>query len=567
MRTYVVVFRVTALLGLVTGAIARALPWQPTWPGISIQSAWRGAAFGWLLGATLAVPLAWTWSRRSPRSASRTGSRWGRLLGASFTAVAVAPAGLWLIASLPGGPLRKALSSGSAAGAARPNVILITVEALRPDHIGAYGSEDGLTPNLDAFAKGATRYDSAYVSSSWTVPSLAAIMTALLPSQCVIGPPAKRAGSERNLPYRLTGGAPMLSEELGRAGYMTAAEVTNHFLCPEGGWSRGFDCFRNESSGDDPLSDSEDPLSDDADAQHVTERAAQWLSLNRREPFFLWVHYFDPHVPYDSPDTPADIRARYPSGWVAHRRTWLYDMRFAREPERSRYMEFYRWMYAEEVRYTDRWLGGLLKQIKAAGIYDRSLIVITADHGEELLDRTERGGVEHGHSMHEAVLWVPLFVKWPRGVEADSRVGQTVSVVDLHATVLRLAGIPEGKAADHPQLPQRDGAKGDEVFAEWIYYGTEQTALIDDTYKVLYEPTEDGSSGRLQVYDRRTDRQEQHDLAGTPVAGDLRRRLQQLTIAALDRRRSIAGRYGSRPAVLSEKAARELRSLGYIGDH
>jgi arylsulfatase len=479
-------------------------------------------------------------------------------LGLGLTAVALAPVGLWLTIALPGGLLRRAMATGRAAGDSRPNIILITVEAFRPDRIGAYGATAGLTPNLDAFAREATRYESAYVSSSWTVPSLAAQLTGLSPSQCVVGPLARRTGSERTLSYVLAKGAPLLPEKLRRAGYATAAELTNNFLCSEGGWSRGFDCFRNESAEGGPLSEL-------TLAQHVTERASEWLSLNRREPFFLWVHYFDPHVPYDSPDTPPGLRAQYPREWVAHRLVWLSEMRYAREPARSRYMEFCRRMYDQEVRYTDRWVGEMLKSIRAAGLYDRSLIAITADHGEELFDRTERGGVEHGHSMHEAVLWVPLLVKWPQRVQADAQIGQTVSVDDLQATFLHFAGVQGSRNNDPQGLPLRDGFRGDEVFAEWIYYGAEQTALITDDYKIIYDPGTDAATGKFQVYDRRTDREERHDLARSPVATDLRLRLQQLTRAALERRRLTTASYGARPPVLSDKAKRDLRSLGYIG--
>jgi choline-sulfatase len=556
---YLAAVRVAALPGLLIGAALGAYPWHRNWPGLSLLGVWRGAAWGWLLGVALAIPLGWALSRRSCASARRARAGWRRVLGVGLAALALAPVALWLTLLLPGGLLRKAMASGRARGDVRPDLILITIEALRPDRLGAYGSAKGLTPNLDAFARDATRYDAAYVRGPWTLPSLASLFTSLAPSQSLVGPPAEPLTSKPAVSFVLAKHVPMLSEELARAGYATAAELTNHFLSAQRGWSRGFDCYRNESSEDNPVSDL-------TLGQHVTERASEWLRLNRRQPFFLWMHYFDPHVPYDSPDTPPEFRARYPRSWIAHRRTWLQAMRYADEATRSQYMQFYRGMYEEEVRYVDHWVGELLRRIKEAGLYRRALIVITADHGEELFDRGDDTAVEHGHSMHDPVLWVPLLVKWPQGAEADKRITQTVATADIHGTLLQFAGVRTTGREGHPPLPRHDGERGDEVFSEWIYYGAQQTALTTDDYKVIYHPDQSGAEGTFEVYDRRSDRQELHDLASTPVAADLRARLRRLTQAALETRRLAAERGGAPSLALSEKAKRDLRSLGYIGD-
>jgi arylsulfatase A-like enzyme len=559
MRSGLAVLRITAPAGFLLGAARGAVPWHRAWPGLSILSAWKGAAEGWLVGLGLGLALGWAWSRRSSAGGRQPRAGWRRGLAAVLTALALAPAALWLTIALPGGLLRRAMASGRAPGDTRPNFILITIEALRPDRLGAYGSTKGLTPNLDAFAREASRYDAAYVRGPWTMPSLGALLTSHTASQCLIGPPAEPSPSRHTIAFVLAKQVPLLSERLAGAGYATAAELTNHFLSAQRGWSRGFDCFRNEST-------EEVPVSDLTNGDHVTARAWEWLRLNRREPFFLWMHYFDPHVPYDSPDTPAALRAQYPRGWVAHRRTWLEVMRYESEPTRSQYKEFYRRMYGEEVRYVDRWVGELLNRIKEAGLYQRSLIAITGDHGEELFDRGEDTAVEHGHSMHEPVLWVPLLVKWPQGVEADRRIRQTVAAADLHGTMLELAQVPRMPKEERQSLPQRDGPHGDEVFAEWIYYGSQQTALITDDYKVIYHPDKSGSPGEFEVYNHRTDRQELHDLARTSAAADLRARLKGLTQVALETRRLAAKTQRVRPIPLSDKARRDLRSLGYIGD-
>ena len=547
MRAYLAALRITALAGCVVGAAVGCLPWQPVWPTFSIHGGLRGAAIGWLAGVVLALLV----GRLRP-APPRAQPRLRRAARCVITALALAPALLWFTLAPPGGPLRQAMEWGRTSQDQRPNLILITIEATRPDHLGAYGTTQGLTPNLDAFAREATRYDSAYVSSSWTLPSLAALFTGLLPSSCVIDGPhgAEHIGE---VAYRLRPRVPLLSEQFSRAGYATAAELTNHLLSRDRGWNRGFEFFRNESS-------IEDYSTDLAAGGNVTKRASEWLRRNRHEPFFLWIHYFDPHVPYDSPDTPAALLARYPKGWTAHRKQWVDTMRHASPDKRKQYQQFCREMYAEEVRYADKCVGQLLAQLKSAGLYDRSLIAITADHGEELFDRGDE--MEHGHTMRRSVVWVPLLVKWPRGIDADRRVRQTVGMADLHGTLLKSAKVIADDA-DMRALPRRDGAKGQDVFSEWIYYGKQQTALTTDDYRVIYHPEAGAGQPRFEVYDRRHDPAEKHDLAGAEIAMDLRDRLQQMTEIALKRRAASAGEGGPAPA-MSEKEKRDLKSLGYV---
>jgi arylsulfatase len=546
---------VAGLAGLVIGMSLTALPWRPAWPGLCILNVWRGAAVGWLLGLGVAAPVCWLLSRRAPAQEQRCRSRRRRVVHTTLIGVSLAPGVVWLTVVVPGTPLRRALAASRPLGDTRPNLVLITVDALRPDVLGAYGSAEGLSPNIDAFARDATRYDSAYASSPWTLPSLAALFTSELPSRSVGDAPA---GADRNLRLTLRDDVPTLPERLRALGYVTAAELTNHFLGEDRGWSRGFDWFRNESPGDDPNS----PL---LRGGNITARASEWIQLSRREPFFLWVHYFDTHIPYDSPDTPPKLREQWPSWWVADRATWMRRMSSERGPKRSNYMEFCRAMYREEVRYADRSVGEFLKRLKEQGLYDRSLIVISADHGEELFDRSNDLAMEHGHNLHEPVLHVPLLVKWPPGMEADRSITRTVGWADLHATFLQFAVGQTAEKGKSQGLPRRDGGKGAEVFSEWMMYGKQQASLTTDDYRVIYHPDQAVSGGTFEVYDR-TDRQEQHDLSATHAAEELRTRLRRLTQVALETRRQGGGRLRSIPFRLPEKTRQSLKSLGYMGD-
>ena len=556
MRRYVTALATAGLFGFMLGLVFALRDWSTAWPRLSLFALLRSGAVGWLVGVVCSPLLGRLWPGGARGHLWNPSGR--RVVTALLAALALAPAVLWLAPVLPRGWLREAAPLARRPGDARPNLILITIDALRTDHLGAYGSRRGLTPNLDAFAREATQYDAAYVGSPWTLTSFGTVFTSLSPSQCGLKSPEPVGSDWYRGRARLPEEINLLPEQLQRAGYTTTAELTNVFLEADRGWSRGFDHFRNEGGADGTNSEL-------AHAQTLTEHTLDWVKLNRRQPFFLWVHYLDPHCPYDAPDTPPRLRARYPSHWVARRERWYQGIRQAPAGTRRRYQEFCRVMYAEEVRYVDRWAGELLKGLRGAGVYENSLVVMAADHGEELFDH---GGFDHGHSMHEEVLSVPLLVKWPRGVAADKRVTQTVASAELAGTLLEFAHAPDLNGHKVQALPRRDGARGCEVYSEALLYGLEQTALTTDGYRVVYHPYGGPRGGRFEVFDRRADRQERHDLAATGAASELRSRLKALAQSAQAEARRWQASRGeeARPFQLSEQAKERLRALGYVGD-
>jgi len=558
MRSFLRELAIAPLAGFLLGASSALFHSSRWWPELTWLAAWRGGAIGWLLGWTVGdvvlAPLLWARSRRARPQVVRPSSRWSGLVTAGLLAAALAPGLLWLT---PAAPIRLPDK--------RPNLVLITIDALRTDHLGAYGSKAGLTPNLDAFAKEASRYDAAYASSPWTLNSFGALFTSLPPSECGLKPPLRESFEWYKRFAALPADMPLLSERLRPAGYATAAELTNPFLASERGWSRGFDSFRNE--GGKIATGSPSPL-----AELVTRRSLEWLRLNRRKPFLFWVHYLDLHVPYQAPTPPPPARSLYPRNWVADRGFWEASIRDQDAATRARYRHFLRLMYQEEVRYADRWVGELLKGIKSAGLWNSSLIVISTDHGETLLDR---GAFDHGESMHGEVLSVPLLVKWPRDTEADRRMGQVVALASLGTTFLAFAHSPDVAAVKAPPLPRRNASTGEEVYSEGIFYGDEHTSLTTDSYRVIYHPYAAGAD-LFEVYDRRRDPEELKNLAGRAgsqppvhqdVVSDLCTRLKHLTDHAQAAAEEWwARRGGGLPnAPLPESSERELRSMGYVG--
>jgi len=535
---------VGALIGLTVGWAQRS----DVWPELSrLHIVWM-TAIGWVAGMVAGV-LA---RRVVPPGRPGPTGRWHRAVRGSLMVVGMAPGALWLTLAVPDGLLHEAGPLGRALGDSRPNIVLIGIDALRADHLGAYGSTDGLTPNLDAFARDATVYEAAYAPSSWTMPSFAALFSGRTASESAV----MRGVDEHPYGYfdraALRSDASLLTERLWSEGYRTAAELTNPFLAAERGWSRCVDFFRNEDGA------SRDSLvaSGGAQGEKVSAHARAWVRLNHREPFLFWVHYLDPHTPYDSPETPDEVWDRYPADWETTRSAWYDEMQNVSPEERSRFQKMCRECYAEEVRYADQCVGELLAELKCKGVYDRSLIVILADHGEELFDH---GEFEHGHSMHEEVLRVPLLVKWPRGTSADPVVRQTVSLIELAGTFLDVAGLQNRDGFSGGSLPTADGEPGAVVFSEGVLHGEDQVALTTDEYKVIYHP----EVGEFEVYDRRTDRGELRDIAGTGAVNDLRDRLRMLTEEARENRLR-QGKNRPTSDLLSDGARQRLHSLGYL---
>jgi arylsulfatase A-like enzyme len=560
MRIYLRTAPSWLLLGALVGAAIGLFQASEVWPRLSQSNVAHRVAMGWLI-ALIASPLVAVIVAR--RSALRLGGPtgpWRRAGRAALGVIAIAPAAIWLnsLAPSPVGP--ELARVGRPIGDTRPNIVLISIDALRPDHLGAYGGPPGLTPNLDAFAKEAALYNAAYAAAPWTLPSFGTIFTSRPPSECGLKSSATEGCDWYTHRARLPESVPLLSERLHDAGYVTAAELTNPFLAEQRGWARGFDYFRNEDIPNVHTL----VTSRTARAETVTENARLWLRLNARGPFFLWVHYLDPHAPYDSPETPSELRARYPDEWDTGWEYWCDHREEMPRDVQMQYAEFRRAMYAEEVRYADRWFGALMKDLRRTAGYQRSLVIVTSDHGEELF---EHEGFDHGHSMHEELLWVPLLVKWPEGRGRARRVGTTVGLIDLAPTILEIAGAQPLDGARGRVLPMRDGEPGDHVYSEAVLHGAEQTALTTAELKVICRPSVTTAAPTFEVYDRRRDRDEQHDMSGLSAAADLTERLWALTEAA----RQTAVRWHSgletadAPLGLDAATERKLQALGYLG--
>lgn len=348
----------------------------------------------------------------------------------------------------------------------RPDIVLVVVDTLRADHVGVYGSARPTTPELDALAREGTHYLRAYAQSSWTLPSMTSLLTGLLPHQHRVG---RHPTDERRF-GRLAPEIPTLAERLGEAGYARAAIVNNTFLAPEFGLSRGFEDYDYRGATKARV----------RSAEETVDAAAGFVERQDR-PFFLLVHFMEPHLFYDPPasvrgtftgDGPAPVEVPFGSTEGIARLSHGEGAagRAARE-----YVER---LYDEEILYVDGAIGRLVAALRARPRWDRTVVIVTADHGEEFFDH---GGFEHGHTLYGELVRVPLIVRGP-GL-ARGEVAGVVQHADVARGILALAHARADGLADgiDPFAWVRSGRDpGDRPsLSENVLYGPPRVAYTD----------------------------------------------------------------------------------------
>ncbi len=302
------------------------------------------------------------------------------------------------------------------ARAKAPLVIVYLVDTLRADHTGVYGYARDTTPQLDAFARDAVVFEQAVAHSSWTKPSVASLMTSLLPGQHE-AVQLRDPLDERHV---------TLAEMLRAKGYATSAAVANAVIfLPGSRFEQGFDVFVG-------LHGQSGHPSKDVEAAVVVDQALRLLDARRGLPTFLYVHTMDPHVPY-SPPAPFD-RKYEPHPLAGHPGI---DPRTDFKEPLDR--EILIAQYDGDVAYGDQEFGRFVRELRARGLYDDALVVFLADHGEEFLDH---GQWLHGRSVFDELIRIPLLVKFPGGRWAGKRVSEQVQEVDVLPTVLKSQGLP-----------------------------------------------------------------------------------------------------------------------------
>ncbi len=304
-----------------------------------------------------------------------------------------------------------------ASGEGRPSIVLVIIDTLRADHLSCYGYRRITSPSLDSLAGAGTRWSMGCGQSSWTLPACSSIMTGLSP---------RVHGAGMDVPtgrvFGLNHAMPLLSTHMKGAGYRTGAFFNVFWLGADFGFHRGFDTYECVDNGDGL-------------AGETIDSAINWLSsLGRDEDFFLAIHLFDPHDPYDPP-------APYDTLFTPHGEGAMGDSCWEVTPEgaiaRPSQLAHLQGLYDGEIAWTDEQLGRLFAELRRLGLDQRTVVMVTADHGEEFL---EHGYFGHGRTLFQETTHIPLIMSGP-GVTAGAVEDAPVGQVDILPTILDLCDI------------------------------------------------------------------------------------------------------------------------------
>lgn len=343
----------------------------------------------------------------------------------------------------------------------RPPIILISVDTLRSDHLPAYGYTGVATPNIDALRREGVLYEKAWSHAPLTLPSHASMLTGLLPAE---------HGVRNNIGYRFDGSRfRTLAKVLREHGYRTGAAVSSYVLRSETGISDGFEVYDDSV----PVTAGAATAENQRSGFETVKRAQSFVAANAQQPFFLFLHLYEPHAPY--------------------------------EPS-----------YDGEIAKSDAIVGQLIATLKASGVYDRALIAFTSDHGEALW---EHGEDQHGILLYREVLQVPLIVKLPNAERAGTSESAPFALRQLFHEILSHAGIP----ADAP--PKKSIYS--ETFYPRIHLGwSELRSLFDGRFHYI-------ESSSPELYDIDKDPAEKNNLIANErrVAASMRRELAEIPVA------------------------------------
>ena len=353
--------------------------------------------------------------------------RWRVVLPATAVGVTVLVAvGLfcWNRGTAAGAELDRLVHPGDAAGL---NLLLVTLDTTRADRLGCYGYERALTPTIDALLDHGVLIEHAVTSVPLTLPSHATLLTGLYPPQ---------HGARNNGTYHVADEHTTLAETLSRHGYDTAAFVSAFVLDERFGLAQGFSVYEFDTGTE--TSETHGGLLVDRPADSVTDAALAWLASRQdagtTTPFFLWVHYFDPHLPYEAP--PEYMRA-------AEGRP-----------------------YDAEVAFMDAQFKRLLVDLDRRGLRERTLIAVASDHGEGLGDHEEE---THGMLLYESTLRVACILSCPKLFDGAYRVdGRVVGLVDIRPTLEDLLGIPRTQPCDGESLVRPTNDEDRAVYIETL---------------------------------------------------------------------------------------------------
>ncbi|MBL8859405.1 MAG: sulfatase [Planctomycetes bacterium] len=427
-----------------------------------------------------------------------------------------------------------------------PNVLLISIDTLRADHMSCYGYERETTPNIDALVKRGVLFERAFSPAPWTLPAYGSLFTALLPADHRAGIVTEREaawGSDVAPPKRTTevlrNDVPTLAELMTRRGYQTAGFVSNPFLGPLSGVARGFQSYTSYQYN----------------AQTGADLALEWINSRPGARWFVFLHVIDPHMPY-APPKPYDTR--FSKIGVDEIPDWPPDLdTLRRQPPsdetKQRCVDF----YDGEIAFVDAQIDRLLDALDAAGTLENTLVILHSDHGEEFW---EHGSCDHGHTQFEELLHVPLAFVWPKKLGVK-RIATRVRTLDVLPTIAEIVGfdVPAGiegrslmSVIDGRETTDRDG------IAEALMHTQRETKAL---YRGKDKLIATGAAQNL-LFDLGADPRELYDLSAESAARvDAMRKL---LLEHHEKAKASASR--STPFQPDRSVRDRIHRYGYVGD-
>jgi arylsulfatase A-like enzyme len=416
------------------------------------------------------------------------------------------------------------------------NVVLILTDTVRADHLSCYGYERNTSPHMDSLAAAGTLFEKCQGQASWTLPSMASIMSG-------VAPVVHGAGRNSSGFHGISTDAPWLPLAFYRSGYRTAAFFNVMFMNEDFGFHRGFQHFDCQGVASGNSLRKAGPTVDDF---------LEWLDADDADkPFFAAVHFYDPHIPYRAPEpyrflyTDPEYTGDYGDTW-GEGITEMIDVNSGAVVPTQADLQNLMALYDGEITYMDSEIGRLLAELRARGLAENTIIVIVGDHGEEFLDHS---GIEHGRTLYQETTHVPLIIAGP-GFNGGGVVTQHVAQLDIAGTLAAAAGLEFTVFEPSQNLMEELNTTRD-IPASGVLWRTQGdlVSIVCGNSKIIWSVEDDSM--------------ESFNLAADP--------LEREVLEPSEDQIQAAGYYwttppaGEAPLVdYSETAARELRNLGYI---
>lgn len=436
-------------------------------------------------------------------------------------------------------------------------IVLVTIDTLRADFMSYGGFPKPTTPYIDSLAAEGTWFSRAYAPASWTAPSMASLWTGVYPTTHGVQQGGMNLDTGKVSVPILNESLETLAESLSAGGYKTVGIPSNRLLAKDRGYGQGFEVYPPKA----PFMEA-DKVNNSVRHQLQVAFGENWQTDWKKGKTFLWIHYYDPHLPWPAHE---DLAPQFADDFVKERAQFPTDktakqlQRVFPNPDAEDIRRF-RAMYAQDVRYFDEQFKLMAGEL---GLEDPNIaLFVTSDHGEEILDH---GDLSHGNTLFDDVVHVPLMARWPAGFAANGGVDTVVNLLDVHATILDTAGVKRPDAAQgHSLVKHLKTGKSDVPERELLFEvdppldptRPEQIGITDGRWKLVQTQI---AGQPLGLYDLNIELKDRTDVAAAnpQVVERLKAKL-DAGFSALPAAKDVKG-HNADDALIEE-----LRAMGYV---